>query len=526
MTTSPLVRVGLERLTPEILHLIIDALVTPEYVEGEKGDPECLHALQNLRLTSRLLNAIASEKMFPSITVGCRTSSVDRFCAVAAHPFLSQGVRVVKVSLDDYSARLRSTSNFRRWVNMCVHRLSSMIESRSPLGIFYGACTSGISRAELEEPVSILESWTKVRDDLPLVDTRCKYVKGLQNAQKIYAREAAESFRRDLPQVLAQAMTRLPRARSLHFVETSMPADRWTIYPNSPWKSYYKPMTDPVPTRCYYYTGVSPARRQPCSYRLLHRLPIMLQALRPGVRLEHMVVRLALPPVLRKTQAEDLTAALSCSKLRTLTFTVDNHPGLPNLKRIRLHRVDIHENQLKSFLANTPATLDEFVLDQVKIAEVPDKSLGRYRRVGSWKNTLDLIRQCKTFNKTVPGPDVGTRGFRLTHVQPSALGDAPEATSLNFGDMSDAFGRIFYEMGMSYVWSFLDPDSNVLSKAEQFVNRCGEHKDTNPVRAILKRKAAGEWEDLNDKSKLIYDRHGELSDTCNYDWFPLYTVHL
>ncbi|KAK4207374.1 hypothetical protein QBC37DRAFT_455773 [Rhypophila decipiens] len=608
MTTSPLVGVGLAGLTTEILHLIIiDALITPEYVEGEKGDPECLHDLQNLRLTSRLFNAIASEKMFPSITVGCRTSSVDRFCAVAAHPSFSRGVRVVKVSLDEYSKDLAKKSNFRGWVFMCVKRLSSMIESRSPLRNFYGACTSGISRAELEESVSILDSWKKVRDHLPKVDMTCEYVMALKKAHKIYWREAVQSCGRDakLPRILAQAITRLPRSRSLHFVEKSMPDDRWTIYPNQPWKSYYQPMTDPVPSRCSGQTRdilASPGR-QPHSYRLLHMLPIILQALRPDLRLEHMVARLALPAVMNRAQAEALTTALSCLKLKTFTFTVDsersmtrflrrcdlegmfdqlingylaaclsprisslqevdlgvverhwssmgrpisihnvshwdscwssdildflrafnvaikqhkewmdipeplrqhkthkmyliinperddparkekkidmswrhsheaNHPGLPNLKRIRLHKVDIHETQLKRFLANTPATLDEFVLDHVKIAEVPDEELGRMRRVGSWAKTLDLIRQAKTFNiMAEPGRD-GTRGFRLTHAQSTALGEAQEAECLNFGDMYDAFGSIYYDMEGSCVWSFADSDSNSLSKAEQYVNR-------------------------------------------------------
>ncbi|KAM7212429.1 hypothetical protein V8F06_012198, partial [Rhypophila decipiens] len=77
-----------------------------ELVEGPPQEASCRErtdgrvpgevlAIQNLRLTSRQFNRIASPLLMPTVTVDYRYSSIKRLEQVSSHPLISSGVRTV-----------------------------------------------------------------------------------------------------------------------------------------------------------------------------------------------------------------------------------------------------------------------------------------------------------------------------------------------------------------------------------------------------------------------------------------------
>lgn len=325
----------LSTLPEDVLILIIEAIESPEsYLEQEYRDVESVWALQNLRLTSRKFYFLASRRFIPSFTLSCRDRSIKHLTEILRHPILGHGIVVLRVLLDSYYHHL--TSNI--FIRFAVARLNAMIACKWP-----GWCSGGPHAKEdttrcleLGEALSVkdqwlrlLESYPRTPDDISLRKAR----RDLERAHLLYKFYAGKSrsLKAEMSRLVLTAMIQNPRIKTLHLIETCLSTQPWHIYPGDPWKTYYRHLTDPIPTRLTRYRGEFSfilQQEQPDNYELLYMIPRSLENAqdRRGFPLElhSLIVKVNAVPFLTRDQYMDITAALGVLRLKRFTFRIDD----------------------------------------------------------------------------------------------------------------------------------------------------------------------------------------------------------
>ncbi|KAI1740024.1 hypothetical protein F4680DRAFT_419508 [Xylaria scruposa] len=196
-----------------------------EYVEGgttSKDKPYVFDAvpynikeIQNLRLTCRRFHAASSHLLLPFVKVNITHRSLARLDEISRHPFISKGVRAIKLCLGPFYDSV-ITHDIQAFATYQVSRLHPYIQIWDTLVdrvIYgYGSTSTKTYQKAITKAVALGESWEKLAAEG--VDENCAEHLLILKAHARYLQlyEDYEAISSSVAQAIISAMVRIPTA--------------------------------------------------------------------------------------------------------------------------------------------------------------------------------------------------------------------------------------------------------------------------------------------------------------------------
>ncbi|KAI0555549.1 hypothetical protein F4679DRAFT_524331 [Xylaria curta] len=414
-----------------------------EYVEGGTTSidesyifdavPYNIKEIQNLRLTCCRFHATSSHLLLPFVKVNITHRSLARLDEISRHPFISRGVRAIKLCLGPFYDSV-ITHDIRAFAAYQVSRLSPYIQIWDTFvdREIYGLTSTKIYQKAIKKAVALAESWEKLAAQG--VDTNCAEHLLILKAHAGYLQlyEDYEALSGSVVQTIASAMVRIPTAT---WIKVDDNPSSWSM-------GYLRPedldQEDSLLDHLLLPTGWSDARKYmlgPPPFHLIGELLLSIQQL--GISLKGLCIETPPPTGLFSTSNTAITPELGvlCTvvkQLETISFRprtniwdqywterapeewVDFIDFLIHLMRTRsLRKIDLNFDFIgpppqlsmaRLLLSYTWPNLQDLYFNgpfHFKELKAIVKSLGRtvklqwcgYLMSGSWADVLDLLRE-------------------------------------------------------------------------------------------------------------------------------------